>query len=107
MADLAIREFHSFRIGDAVFPFTSCEEVSGAYRATIEHMGIGASETPPCRIMNERGREVGYVSYNGRVWACPAMLWDGSQRPVYDPSGFYGDPQDISRCNQQALERSA
>jgi len=89
--------FHSVRIGGRTFPFTTCEAVSRAYRATIEHLGLGGSETPSCEIFDCSGAVVGNVSYNGRVWPCAARDWQPSIRPIYSPDGFLGDPQDLYR----------
>jgi hypothetical protein len=57
--------------------------VSSAYRATIERLGLGASNAPPCHIVNERGQCVAHVSYNGRVW--PGERFIDGTTPIYDP----------------------
>jgi hypothetical protein len=90
----AIREFQRVRIGRHEFPFTTCEAVSRAYRGTIERLGIGGSETPPCEILNHRGEIVGNVSYNGRVWLGDLRSWEPGKSPIFDPNGFLGDWQD-------------
>src|SRR5439155_9566271 len=97
MAEIAIREFQTVRIGRKSFPFTSCEAVSAAYRATIEKLGLGGSKTPACLIFNFSGGIVGHVSYNGRVWLGDERSWTPGKRPIYSPNGFYGDPQDLYR----------
>lgn len=96
MKDL-IHGFALVRIGTSTFPFTSCEEVSRAYRSTIERLGLGGSETPSCELLNERREVVGYVSYNGRVWLGDCGSWQAGKRPIYDPNGFYDDPQELFR----------
>ena len=93
----ALSSFQAVRIGRRAFPFTTCEDVSKAYRATIERLGIGGSKTPSCLIHDHRGEVVGHVSYNGRVWEGDQDSWFAGKRPLYDPSGFYGDPQDLYR----------
>jgi hypothetical protein len=55
-------------IGRKRFAFTTYEEVSRAYRATIEAMNIGASQTPRCVILASDGRQVARVAFNGRVF---------------------------------------
>lgn len=90
-----LSQFQTVRIGRRTFPFTTCEDVSRAYRATIERLGIGGSKTPICLILDHRGEVVGHVSYNGRVWLGDERSWIPGVRPIYAPNGFYGDPQDL------------
>lgn len=51
------------------FPFTTYAEASAAYRATIDHLGLGCSQSPMCTIHDGTGRVVANVAYNGRVFA--------------------------------------
>jgi hypothetical protein len=90
--------FQAVRIGSALFPFTTCEAVSRAYRSTIERLGIGGSETPPCLILNHRAEVVGHVSYNGRIWLGAGADWQPGDRPLYAPNGHYGDPTELCRA---------
>lgn len=73
------------RIGNATFPFTGWAGVSAAYTATIDKLGLGGSQTPPCRILDGDGRQVAHVSYNGRVWEGDARDWQPGQGCLYDP----------------------
>jgi hypothetical protein len=77
--------FAAVRIGSSVFPFTSHEEVSRAYSATIDRLGLGSSKAPACSLLDDNGAVAGYVSYNGRVWLGRPETWD-SAVCVYDPS---------------------
>lgn len=95
--DIQTSEFQTVRIGRRQFPFSTCEDVSRAYRSTIERLGLGGSKTPPCHILNGDGEIVGHVSYNGRVWLGDERSWVAGKRPIYAPNGFYGDPQDLYR----------
>ena len=65
-------------------PFHSFADVSSAYRRTIEHLGLGASQTPPCTIFDETGMLVAHVSYNGRVWA--GSSYQPGAVPLYEPA---------------------
>lgn len=56
------------QIRKARFLFTSYEDASKAYRATIDRLDLGGSATPPCTIHAADGREVAHVAYNGRVF---------------------------------------
>lgn len=82
--DIDLHDFQAVRIGRRMFPFTTCEEVSAAYRATIERLGLGGSKTPPCVILNHLGQPTGRVSYNGRVWR--GAEWASGDKPIYDPT---------------------
>ena len=73
------------RIGNRAFGVQSWEQVSKAYRDTIDQLDLGASETPRCEILNLRGEVVAYVSYNGRVWPGRPENWTSEKRPIYDP----------------------
>ena len=55
-------------IGRKRYAFTSFEDASRAYRATIEAMNVGASQTPRCVILAGDDREIARVAYNGRVF---------------------------------------
>jgi hypothetical protein len=61
--------FAAVRIGRNAYAFTTAAEVSAAYRATIDRLGLGASETPSCDLLDASGNLVGHVSYNGKVWS--------------------------------------
>lgn len=75
------------RIGNREFPFTSFEDVSAAYRATIDKLGLGASQTPRCDILDAAGVRVARVSYNGNVW--PAEDWFPGQEPLLKVAGLW------------------
>jgi hypothetical protein len=84
----AVSDYDHVRIGSRVFPFTGFAEVSAAYRATIDRLGLGASQTPTCKIFDGTGRQTAYVSYNGRVWVYDAtdpFDHDNSNVCLYDP----------------------
>lgn len=71
-------------VGRDVFPVESWEQVSRAYRRLVDHLGLGASQAPPCRIINDDGITVATVSYNGRVWRGIDGYVEGAA-PIYDP----------------------
>ena len=75
--------FAAAKIGRRKFPFTSAEDVSRAYRATIDCLNLGASRAPSCDLLDGNGRRIGYVSYNGKVWSGD---WDaGTAVCVFNP----------------------
>lgn len=58
-------------------------QASAAYRAFIKENFFGASEAGTCRIY-ANGRQVAYVSYNGKVWS--GTHYQPDAKPLYDPS---------------------
>lgn len=70
-------------VGKTRYPATSFGQVSRAYRSTIDRLGLGASQTPPCRIEDKTGRPLAYVSYNGKVWKGGKV---GEGNLLYDPA---------------------
>jgi len=75
--------FAAAKIGRRTFPFTTAEEISRAYRATIDRLGLGASRAPSCDLLDGNGHRIGYVSYNGKVWSGD---WDaGTAVCVFNP----------------------
>lgn len=45
----------------------------------------------------EGGELIARVSQNGRIWS--PEPWTPDSKPLFDPNGFYGDPQDLPRVN--------
>lgn len=62
-------------------------EASALCRAYIDSKGIGNSRWSGGEIYRD-GKQVAYVSYNGRVWKGTARGWQPGDRPVYDPRGI-------------------
>lgn len=59
----------------ARLPWRGCAHASNAYRQTIKDLGVGSRDTPALTIHAACGKQVGWVSYNGRVWAGDADSW--------------------------------
>ena len=66
------REPQWVRIGRGTYPFGSYAEVSAAYRATIERLDLGASETPSCELLDAAGSVMARVAYSGRIFEAGA-----------------------------------
>lgn len=77
----------TYTIGTKRFPFTTPEAASAAYRAYIEARNLGASRAPSCNIVDGDGKQVGYVSYNGKVWQGTQGDWHArnNPQPVFNP----------------------
>jgi N12 class adenine-specific DNA methylase len=89
------------RIENNKFPFTSFEQASKAYRATIEHMGIGGSQTPNATIHDANGRTVANIAYNGKVFPGAPSDWKPGVKPLYDPTN---NEQFFARHKQDAMK---
>ena len=72
-------------VGAVTYPLESLEHASVAYRATIEKLNLGGSQTPQCTIIARDGAIVGHVSYNGRVWFGHPTEWQPNDKPLFDP----------------------
>lgn len=77
----------TFTIGAARHPFTTPEAASATYRAYIEARDLGASQSPACNIFDADGKQVGHVSYNGKVWYGTQADWlaRNNPQPVFNP----------------------
>ena len=83
-------DFLQVRILDHIAPFTDPKTASEQFvkfRTAIDlqlDMG-GASKCPTAIITTPDGLEVGYISYNARVWCGTRRDWENSEL-VYCPS---------------------
>ena len=75
------------RIGRGTYPFGSYAEVSAAYRAAIERLGLGVSETPACDVLDGTGNVVAQVAYNGRIFAVDAAGETDRSIVLYETRG--------------------
>ena len=66
------REPQWVRVGRGTYPFSTYADASAAYRAAIERLGLGVSETPACDVLDGTGNVVAQVAYNGRIFAVDA-----------------------------------
>ncbi len=53
---------------DNPMPVDSFEDASKRFRAVIDKAGVGASEAMTPIIRDGNGKQIAYISYNGRVW---------------------------------------
>lgn len=67
-------------------PVQSWEQLSSALRNTVDATGVGASQTPPVRVVDTSGKVIANVSYNGKIWAGDVGTWKSGDKPIYDPS---------------------
>lgn len=56
------------QIGTCRYQVASYEQASRMFCIARDKSGEGASNTPTPQIVDEDGKVVAYISYNGRVW---------------------------------------
>jgi hypothetical protein len=69
-------------IGAKRFPVTTLADASALFCKTRDAFGEGASKTPQCKVVDQRGEVVARISYNGRIW--PNAEWFDGMVPLYD-----------------------
>lgn len=79
------------QIAAARLPYPGEELASRMYREAIERYDRetgrgGASTVPACHIVTDGGEVVGYVSYNGKVWAGDPKAWAAGNAPLFVPA---------------------
>lgn len=71
------------------YPVESLEDASNKWSqardVSVRQGGGGSAIGGGVRIVDQSGKEVARVSYNGRVW--PPGEWKSGLKPLYDPSG--------------------
>lgn len=59
-------------LGRGTYPFSTYADVSAAYCATVQRLGLGVSGAPPCEVLDDAGNVVAVVAFNGRVFGIRA-----------------------------------
>jgi hypothetical protein len=72
------------KIGRKKIEVASFEEASRRFCETRDAFGFGSSRMPNGQVFDGE-KQVGYVSYNGRVW--PGSTYDAAAAPLYDNRG--------------------
>lgn len=68
------------------YPVASAQQASELFSAARDKSGLGASGIPTPRLYDGAGNQIGYVSYNGRVWeGDPMAPTVDMAKLVYDP----------------------
>lgn len=70
------------QVGRKRYQVDSLQQASEMYCAARDANMQGMSRTPPGRVVDEHGRDVARISYNGRVWS--PEPWQPDARPLYD-----------------------
>jgi len=71
-------------IGRRRYPVASLADASAKFCAARDKAGTGASTTPTPMLYDDAGKLVGYVSYNGRVWAGHPRDWKADGKPMME-----------------------
>lgn len=63
-------------------PVTSFEHASVTFRGYIERNQLGAGNCCFAPILDDAGKEIAHVSYNGRVWEGPTTTPFGKRKEI-------------------------
>lgn len=74
---------YKFRVNKMAFECGSLQECSETYSNVRDGLGLGASRLGPAALFQD-GKQVGHISYNGRVWAGTAKAWTAQTTLLYD-----------------------
>ena len=72
------------QVGKRRYQISSFEEASTKVCIARDASPHGASRFKSPLLVNESGRVVGHISYNGRVWAGLPQDWKAGQCPISD-----------------------
>lgn len=72
------------QIGSRRYQVDSYRQASEMFCAVRDRMGEGASKTPSPHIVDESGAVIGYVAYNGRVFAGKSREWTSATPLLFD-----------------------
>jgi hypothetical protein len=71
------------QIGRRRYIFPTLKALSDAYSAARDASGEGASTVPSAKVYDRDGKQIGHISYNGRIW--PGTTWEPGMVPLYNP----------------------
>ena len=74
---------YTFTLRRKKYALGSLAECSDAYSRVRDELGFGASRLPPAPLSLD-GSPIGYVAYNGRIFAGDPMAWKPSTEILYD-----------------------
>jgi hypothetical protein len=83
MSAAAVTTELTIRIGRKAYAIPDLATASRMVCEARDKAGVGSREfkTP---MIYEGERQVGYVSYNGRVWAGDPRGWKSGDKPIFD-----------------------
>lgn len=73
---------YTVQVGRKRYPVPSLEMASAIFCAARDRSRYGSRRTPTPLIYDTADRLVGYVSYNGRVWAGHPHDWKPGDKPL-------------------------
>jgi hypothetical protein len=68
------------QVGGQRYAVDSLQDAANKWDEFRQKSGIGGSETPRVLIVDQNGKEVGRISYNGKVW--PPGEWHAGMKPL-------------------------
>ena len=75
----------TLKIDGQTYTKDTLAECSNIYCRIRDELGLGASDFPPVPIRRHPHREpLGYVAYNGRIFAGKPRAWTPTTQVLYD-----------------------
>ena len=74
---------YTFTLRRKKYALGSLAECSDAYSRVRDDLGFGASRLPPAPLSLD-GSPIGYVAYNGRIFAGNSRQWTPDTALLYD-----------------------
>ena len=75
---------YSVRFEGRDYPVGSLREASEKWVAFRDRTCAGASELPIAYVVDRTGKLIGYIAYNGRIFAGHPEQWRTETRILYD-----------------------
>jgi hypothetical protein len=72
------------QVGAKRYQVATFQQASEMFCKARDASGLGGSKIKTPLLVGEAGEVVGYVSYNGRVWAGSPQEWAADRAPLYD-----------------------
>ncbi len=71
------------KVGKKTYPVADFATASQLTNAARDRSGVGANRFTNPLLFDKTGKQVAYVSYNGRVWAGAPRDWAPDRQPLF------------------------
>ena len=94
------------KAGRKQYPVDSLEDASLSYRGFIDAANLGSSEVPveysAPLVVDADGKTIGYIAYNGNIFAGLPSDWRSGTMRLYDATGYYPESGAKSKSKKPA-----